>query len=328
MLLVASCYFENMYFKITQRLIYDKKRDTSLITPCCKKSNKDGKFVNFKGFDHTYGYCHSCGTITNPPQLYKDDKGNEFYWDSNSKKILPLINSSIIKIANNQYSSNYDSCKLNTLKETHKYIDFEVVNKTLRNKLENNLLKYLRSNYDSCKVDVVKNKYFIGTSKELGTVFWLINKQGKAKKAKVSFYDLNGRRTNKFQVPYKNINGFYSCLFGEHLLKNNSKPIILVESEKTAIVASIEFPQYTWLAYGGINGLTDAKIDVLRNEKVLIVPDISKNAVNIMNKKIPIMKALSIDVTIYDMTYGKSEVELKKCNLYNCDIEDILRNSI
>ena len=93
--------------------------------------------------------------------------------------------------------------------------------------------------------------------------FWLINKNGNAQKTKVVYYTREGKRTEYFKVPFKNEDGYYSCLFGEHLLNDNSKPIILVESAKTALVASNVLPHYTWIAYGGIIGWTKDKINVL-----------------------------------------------------------------
>ncbi|MGJ8665074.1 MAG: DUF6371 domain-containing protein [Patiriisocius sp.] len=326
MLQVASFREMIMYTKVEQHLKFNKKRDFSLITPCCGKSNRDGKFVNYVDCDSKYGYCHSCGTTINPPQIFKNENGDDFHWNSNKETFIPVLHSTISCVANSQYNRNSLNCKSITKKKnTHKYIDFEVVTSFMSVTIENNLLNYLRCNYDNYKVDVVKQKYYIGTSKNQGTVFWSINKDGKVQKAKVSFYTLEGRRTNKFEVPYKNDDGYYSCLFGEHLLKNNCKPIILVESEKTAIVASIEFPQYTWIGYGGINGLTVSKMKVLENESIIIIPDMSENAIEIMNKKLSNFKSLNIDATIYDMTLGKSDAELKDCNLYNCDIEDVIR---
>ena len=44
------------------------------------------------------------------------------------------------------------------------------------------------------------------------------------------------------------------CLFGEHLLSaidEKQKTVALVESEKTAIIASCIMPKYIWLATGG-----------------------------------------------------------------------------
>tara|TARA_R110002033_G_C3897081_1_gene239711 strand:- start:7665 stop:8177 length:513 start_codon:yes stop_codon:yes gene_type:complete len=157
------------------------------------------------------------------------------------------------------------------------------------------------------------------------TVFWQINKNGLAQKAKVVFYNKEGKRTNYFKVPYKNQDGFYSCLFGEHLLKNNTKPIVLVESEKTALVSAIKLSKYTWLAYGGINGLTETKLEALKNQKIIIIPDMSKKAVDIINNKISRIKELNIKAKVFDMSNNKDDNELKKTGWYNCDIEDVLR---
>jgi len=318
-----------MYQKIIQELIFDNKRDVNLITPCCNKDNKDGKFVNYKGYISMFGYCHSCGITTKPPTIFLDEKGNHYHWNKVLQKMEPVLQSPLNSVTQSEKES--DTLYYNEPKshETPKrYVDLEIVKKTLSVNQENSLLQYLRSNYDNAKVNFVKQLYFLGTSKKGGTVFWFINKQGKAQKAKVSYYTKNGKRTNRFEVPYKNCDGFYNCLYGEHLLTDNTNPIILVESEKTAIVATIEFPEYTWLAYSGINGLTDAKLHALHNEKIVIIPDISENAVQIINNKLPKMKMLNIDATVYDMTCGKSETELKKSAWYNCDIEDVLRGNL
>lgn len=63
------------------------------------------------------------------------------------------------------------------------------------------------------------------------------------------------------------------CFFGEHLLNNNSKAVAIVESEKTAIIASVYLPQYIWLATGGINMLNEEKCSVLKGRKVFFFPD-------------------------------------------------------
>jgi hypothetical protein len=67
-------------------------------------------------------------------------------------------------------------------------------------------------------------------------VFGLINKIGNAQKTKVVYYTREGKRTEYFKVPFKNQDGYYSCLFGEQLLNDNSKPIILVESKKNSSI--------------------------------------------------------------------------------------------
>ncbi|WP_141119683.1 DUF6371 domain-containing protein [Lutibacter agarilyticus] len=187
---------------------------------------------------------------------------------------------------------------------------------------------YIRNTYGNTNANRIKELYYIGTNKDGGTVFWNINNQGKTQKAKVSYYNLKGKRCNQFRVPYKNEDGYYSCLFGAHLidlLENKQKVIILVESEKTAIIGAIHLPKYIWLSYGGINGLTKEKLNVLIGRKILIIPDMSKNAVEIMNKKISSLTQLGIDVNIWDMTNGKTDRQLKEEGWYNCDLEDVFR---
>jgi len=44
------------------------------------------------------------------------------------------------------------------------------------------------------------------------------------------------------EIPKYNLK---QCLFGLHLLNENLKQVAIVESEKTALIMSIEFPNYT-----------------------------------------------------------------------------------
>lgn len=322
---------KNKLVKVEVNIEFSTKRNTKLITPCCNKYNKDGKFVNYKDLPEIYGYCHSCGKSNLPPSLYKDEKGEEYMWNDVINCFEPIVSQLYYKDVLQTYHNSViqrDTSVANC-NNAIKYIQNRLVLRFFYHKPENNLLQYLRNTYGNEKVDLVKKMYYIGTSKDGGTVFWNINQKQKVRKAKVSYYYADGRRTNHFKVPYKNEEGYYSCLFGEHLIektKNIDKPIILVESEKTALVCAIHLPNYIWLSYGGINGLTENKLDVLIGHKVLLVPDMSENAVAIMNKKIPHLIALGIDAHIWDMTNGKSDEQLKLEGWYNCDLEDIFRD--
>ena len=103
------------------------------------------------------------------------------------------------------------------------------------------------------------------------------------------------------------------------------KTIVLTESEKTAIIGYILFPQYVWLAYGGINGLTENKVSPLIGHNVLIIPDMSENAVSIILTKIPFLISLGINAKIWDMTESKTDEQLKLEGIYNNDLEDVFR---
>lgn len=311
-----------MLQKVENDLTFAKKRNYKLITPCCNKSNKDGQFVNYIGFPEIYGYCHSCGNTILPPVIYRNENGEDFQWNTTTGKFEPIV----IQMS---HKAVIQSCNTSLKDHTEKiqYVDFKYVELLYSNPIENNLLKYLRTKYSNKKVNNAKKIYYIGTDKESFAVFWNINKDGKVQKAKCVKYTDNGKRTSYFKAPYLNEDGYYSCLFGEHLLKNNSKPIILVESEKTAVVSSIEFPQSTWLAYSGINGLTEGKMKVLSGESITIIPDISSKAVNIMRGKMPLFKQYNIRAKIFDMTSGLSDKQLRNEGWYNGDIEDVFRQS-
>jgi hypothetical protein len=59
-------------------------------------------------------------------------------------------------------------------------------------------------------------------------------------------------------------------------LKGNTKPVAIVESEKTAIIASVYFPEFIWIAAGNKEGLNREKCEVLKGRQVVLFPDLSK----------------------------------------------------
>jgi hypothetical protein len=124
-------------------------------------------------------------------------------------------------------------------------------------------------------------KYFIGTSKKWqgATVFWQIDTQGKVRTGKIMLYSpTTGKRGKDFTYVHKEIKQpefvLNQCFFGEHLLSESIKPVAIVESEKTAIIASYFYPQFVWLASGGIDGLNPDKWNVLKGRTVTLFPDL------------------------------------------------------
>jgi hypothetical protein len=310
--------------KVTVEYKYSQKRNYKLITPCCNRNNKDGKFVNYKKLPDIYGYCHSCGKTNLPPTIYRDENNKEYLWNTIQNKYESLESQF------QNYSNYFEKSEQKIAKKIN-YIPESTIWRFFTVKPENNLLKYLYKTFDEEKVKDAKETYAIGTNKDGGTVFWYINSDFKVQKAKISYYDENGKRTNQFKVPYKNEDGYYACLFGEHLIYDDLKglkTIILVESEKTAIIGYIHFPEYIWLAYGGINGLTENKLNPLIGHTVLIIPDMSETAVNIIYDKIPSLLSMGINAKIWDMTEGKTDNDLKNQGIYNNDLEDVFRKFV
>jgi hypothetical protein len=51
------------------------------------------------------------------------------------------------------------------------------------------------------------------------------------------------------------------------------KTIAVVEAEKTAVIMSEVYPQYVWMAAGGLSALSAEKLRPLRDHKVVLFPD-------------------------------------------------------
>ena len=67
------------------------------------------------------------------------------------------------------------------------------------------------------------------------------------------------------------------CFYGEHLLSKFPKQKVgILESEKSALIASLFHPEYIWLGCGGADGLTDKKVPVLKGREVTLFPDLTK----------------------------------------------------
>jgi hypothetical protein len=325
-----------MLTKIKFDLKFDKKRDYTMTTPCCGKSNRDGKFVNYKNLPKQYGYCHSFGKTSLPPTQYMDEKGNTYSWDEQQQKAIQDCNTWSSTCITKRHTLTGNGSNMGLKQQFLSYkppkisktIDFKVIQLSYKSDYNNNFKAFLHQKYVDYDVCSALKMYYIGTSKQNYTVFWYINRYGKPQKSKEVLYQSNGKRTNKFRVPYKNNEEHYFCLFGEHLLANNTKPIILVESEKTAVICSMVFPKFTWLAYSGINGLTYDKLYALRNKEIVIIPDISRNAIEAIKKKKIDFQYLDIKAKIFDLTEGKTDEELKELQIYNDDLEDILSSEL
>ncbi|WP_295674419.1 DUF6371 domain-containing protein, partial [uncultured Mucilaginibacter sp.] len=166
------------------------------------------------------------------------------------------------------------------------FIPVNLFKESLKDHKDNNFVKFLISLFGVGIVNELISKYFIGTSKHWpgSTVFWQIDKQGHVRTGKIMLYSPStGKRVKK---PYRYINWVHAvlklpeyelkqCLFGEHLLKDKTKPVAIVESEKTAIIASAYLPGFVWLAAGSLLNFTAEKCLVLAGRNVCLFPDLN-----------------------------------------------------
>ncbi len=167
------------------------------------------------------------------------------------------------------------------------YMDLDIVNQSLRGYSANKLFQFLSAQFGEAETLNLMKRYKVGTSKywDGATVFWQTDNQSKVRTGKIMLY--NSETGKRIKEPYNHVTWVHSvlhkddynlkqCFFGEHLLsEDKSRPVALVESEKTAIIASYYLPQFLWIASGGKNGCFNVNsLSVLAGRRVVLFPDL------------------------------------------------------
>ena len=196
----------------------------------------------------------------------------------------------------------------------------------------NPLFLFLRERFGEKETKRLFDLYNVGTAKLWGgsTIFWQVDSHGNIRSGKVMAYDAKtGHRIKDDGVhvcwahsllKQENFN-LCQCLFGEHLLATvPNAQVVLVESEKTAIIASHFIPQYVWLATGGMQGCFKKDcLFVLRNRDVVLMPDLG--AWDVWSQKATMLKGLCHSVHMSDILEKRATVEQRAVGL---DIADFL----
>ena len=138
----------------------------------------------------------------------------------------------------------------------------------------NNFVQFLYSKFDAKDVDKALKKYAIGTYGN-DAIFWQIDKHKRIRTGKRMLYNKTTGKRVKERINWMHKQPFTlnQCLFGEHLLIGNNKPVAVVESEKTAVICSLIFTNYIWMASGGLSNLPSSKLKPLRYKNVTLFPD-------------------------------------------------------
>ncbi len=239
---------------------------------------------------------------------------------------------------NETYTPFTNKVTVNETIETHFHKKNQLL-ESLGNYDKNNFVQFLISKFNTEKASSVIKEYKIGTSTWYnGTIFWQIDSQDNIRGGKIIIYSKTGKRTkyinwiHSLNIKNNLIKAFNlkQCLFGEHLLSKYTKPIALVESEKTACIMSLIFEKYLWLATGSLQGLNEEKIEVLKNRKIILYPDLGiegKNGSpftqwNSISKK---LKPKGFDIQISSLLEEKGTIKERENGL---DIADYFLKSI
>ncbi|RYU94745.1 DUF6371 domain-containing protein [Emticicia agri] len=239
----------------------------------------------------------------------------------------------------------YQSPKtFNEVKRQGDFIASEYVEASFNNK-ENNFGIYVKSLFGKEVSEKLMKTYKIGTSDcwRGATIFWQIDGNSKAHTGKVILYNsVSGKRVKE---PFPHISWVHTklernlvlkkfnlsqCLFGEHLINKYQpdKVIALVESEKTAVIASVLLPDLLWLAVGSLSNLTVERCEVLTGRKLILYPDLGiRNIKGLtpydtwLNKGELLKKHLGCQVIISDLLEQKASLSERESGL---DISDFL----
>ena len=274
--------------------------------PSCGKKRCFTRYVDEDGlitFPANVGICdhiNSCGYHYTPKQFFHDNQA-AFPEKSDWRSEIP-VHTRVQK------------------KEgpTPSFIPYDIMKKTLGHYSLNPLFNYLKGIMDEESLMRLMEKYNVGTSKKWGgsTVFWQVDVQGRVRTGKIMCYD--PETGHRVKEPHSRVCWVHTelkekdyhlkqCLFGEHLLPSNpALPVIMVESEKTALIGSFYVPEILWLASGGINGCFNSEtMKVLRGRDVTLMPDLG--AMEIWRQKAEMLSSICRSITVSDVLEKEAE---------------------
>ncbi len=252
--------------------------------PQCGKKSEFTRFINTDTGEHlpdNVGICNrssSCGYRYTAKQYYADNpNGSKF--QSKQKQGNAGANRA-------RQTSTFVEIKA----PSFDYIPPEHLKATLGNYDRNAFVQFLFDLFPDCsdEIQAVLKMYFVGTySDNYGnhyTCFPQIDRLNRVCKAKlISFNPATGKRLKgeydtsslPAKLKLKEDFNYKQIFFGEHLLGilKNPKPVAIVESEKTAIIASLCMPRFVWLATGSKQWLKVERLNRLDGRQTILYPD-------------------------------------------------------
>lgn len=207
------------------------------------------------------------------------------------------------------------------------YLPTEEVEKRMVNTSSNFFFEFLKNLIGMEGLEAAKNRYKLGTS--LGhpgyVSFPQIDTQGRLRQIQEVLYDPeSGKRSKepgsqrwafeKWKYPELNLK---QCYGGLHLIRENDKPIALVEAAKTAIICSHFIPSYNWLSTTSLGMLNNERCKPIRGRDLVLFPDLGaeelwrRKARHIKGmKSITVSEYLNKNAKKYNMNVGEDLADL------------------
>jgi Domain of unknown function (DUF6371) len=242
--------------------------------------------------------------------------------------------------------STYIVPKIETETKLPTYIDKALFAPTLGFNKANILHRWLVNLFGQEIALYLIERFNIGTTSDGKAIMWRIDINGNilsseiieyvAKKSEETFTKTDCKRTSyinsvrchhDFKESFTDFEKSHCC-FGEQYL-NDGKPIYLVESAKTVLIASVYLPQYTWIACEGAGNFSTSflYLNSLKDRDIYLMPDLGKGFEEWSKRaELKEMKAFFKSVTVDDRlqnVVNVSEFEIKE----GFDIGDFLIRS-
>lgn len=248
-------------------------------------------------------------------------KRKEFtrYKNIETNEYLPYeygICNRMIKCGYKKYPSQKINSNLEEVNHIHleiiEYLDKKILYEFENSNLKNPLFIFLKLYFDEIKVQQIFELYQVKTEKYYEnylTVFPQLDQDFNLRTLKKMRYNSQTGKRNKsfFQWYNPNKNNLKQCLFGLHILNEPiflESKIVIVESEKTAILGMLYFENYLFLATGGMMNLTLERLEPLQGKEIILMPDLSpinakKSAFDYWkNKAVRIAKEVNCSISI------------------------------
>ena len=225
--------------------------------------------------------------------------------------------------------------RIETPKQPTSHISPEIVKATLYGYEHDNLFRFLAKRFGEDETRRLFTSYNVGHHDQWSgsTVFWQIDFDGRARAGKVMAYGEDGHRVKSpdtarvswvhslLKLPDFHLT---QCFLGEHLLRQNPESkVVIVESEKSAIICSHYYPSFVWLATGGKAGcFNEQASQVLCGRDVLLLPDLG--AESEWQKKADMLRSICKSVKLLTTLTDMATDEQRARGL---DIADFLLDS-